>query len=192
MKINSKYYPILIFGALALGVVLGGELNYTNQPHFLARNNAKNKLDKLIDFIDNEYVDEVNSDSIVNLTLDKILAQLDPHSVYVPSSEQAEVAESMKGDFVGIGVNFYMYKDSVAIIKTVENGPSERAGLQAGDRILYADKTKLFGRKLPNDSLFAKLKGKEGSEIEVTVYRKSIHKKIKFKIKFKIKLRLRK
>lgn len=183
MKINSKYYPILIFGALALGVVLGGELNYTNQPHFLARNNAKNKLDKLIDFIDNEYVDEVNSDSIVNLTLDKILAQLDPHSVYVPSSEQAEVAESMKGDFVGIGVNFYMYKDSVAIIKTVENGPSERAGLQAGDRILYADKTKLFGRKLPNDSLFAKLKGKEGSIIEVTVYRKSVHKKIKFKIK---------
>jgi carboxyl-terminal processing protease len=183
MKLDPKYYPILIFGALALGVVLGGELNYTNQTHFLARNNVKDKLNKLIDFIDNEYVDEVNSDSIVNLTLDKILAQLDPHSVYVPSSEQAEVAESMKGDFVGIGVNFYMYKDSVAVIKTVENGPSERAGLLAGDRILYADKTKLFGRKLPNDSLFAKLKGKEGSIIEVTVYRKSEHKKIKFKIK---------
>ena len=180
---DSKYYPILIFGALALGVVLGGELNYTNQTHFLARNNAKNKLDKLIDFIDNEYVDQINSDSIVNLTLDNILAQLDPHSVYVPTSEQTEVAESMRGDFVGIGVNFYMYKDSVAIIKPVENGPSERAGLQAGDRILYADKTKLFGRKLPNDSLFAKLKGKEGSVIEVTVYRKSEHKKIKIKIK---------
>ena len=130
MKMDSKYYPILIFGALALGVVLGGELNYTNQPHFLARNNAKNKLDKLIDFIDNEYVDEVNSDSIVNLTLDKILAQLDPHSVYVPSSEQAEIAESMKGDFVGIGVNFYMYKDTVTVVKPLENGPATKAGIR--------------------------------------------------------------
>ncbi|HSN48289.1 MAG TPA: S41 family peptidase [Flavobacterium sp.] len=147
------------------------------------KNNSKNKLNKLMDFIDSEYVDDVKSDSIVNLTIDNILAQLDPHSVYIPPSEQAEVAESMKGDFVGIGVNFYMYKDSVAIIKPVENGPSAKAGIKAGDRILYADQTKLFGRKLPNDSLFSKLKGAEGSEILVTVYRKSENKKIKFKIK---------
>ncbi|MBP6759643.1 MAG: PDZ domain-containing protein, partial [Flavobacterium sp.] len=92
-------------------------------------------------------------------------------------------AESMRGDFVGIGVNFYMYKDSVAIIKPVENGPSEKAGIKSGDRILYADKTKLFGRKLPTDSLFAKLKGVEGSEVEVTVYRKTERKNIKIKIK---------
>ena len=138
---------------------------------------AKNKLNKLIDFIDNEYVDNVNTDSIVNLTVDNILAQLDPHSVYIPPSEQAEVAENMKGDFVGIGVNFYMYKDSVAIIKPVENGPSAKAGIKAGDRILYADKTKLFGRKLPNDSLFSKLKGTVGSEIELTIYRKSERQK---------------
>ncbi len=60
----------------------------------------------------------------------------------------------MQGNFVGIGVNFYMYKDSVAVIKPVENGPSAKAGFIAGDRILYADKTKLFGRRLPSDSLF--------------------------------------
>jgi carboxyl-terminal processing protease len=82
------------------------------------------------------------------------LSHLDPHSVYISPSEQTQVAESMKGDFVGIGVNFYMYKDSVAIIRPIENGPSAKAGIQAGDRILYADRTKLFGRKLPSDSLF--------------------------------------
>ena len=180
---NSKYFPILFFAALAFGVVLGGWLNFPQQNYFLVKNNSKNKLNKLLDFIDSEYVDDVKSDSIVNLTIDNILGQLDPHSVYIPPSEQAEVAESMKGDFVGIGVNFYMYKDSLAIIKPIENGPSEKAGIKAGDRILYADKTKLFGRKLPNDSLFSKLKGTEGSEILVTVYRKSENKKIKFKIK---------
>lgn len=180
---NSNFFPIIIFAAIAFGVVLGGWLNFPNQNNFLLKNNSKNKLNKLIDFIDSEYVDDIKSDSIINLTIDNILAQLDPHSVYIPPSEQVQVAESMKGDFVGIGVNFYMYKDSVAIIKPVESGPSEKAGIKAGDRILYADKTKLFGRKLPNDSLFSKLKGVEGSEILVTVFRKSENKKIKFKIK---------
>lgn len=183
MKINSKYLPLLFFAVLAIGILLGGMLNFPNQNYFFSKNQSKNKLNKLLDFIDNEYVDSVNSDSIMNLTIDNILGQLDPHSVYIPPSEQTQVAESMRGDFVGIGVNFYMYRDSVAIIKTVENGPSEKAGIKAGDRILYADKTKLFGRKLPNDSLFSKLKGKEGSEIVVTVYRKSENKKIKIKIK---------
>ena len=183
MKINSKYLPILFFAVLAIGILLGGMLNFPNQNYFFVKNQSKNKLNKLLDFIDNEYVDNINSDSIINLTIDNVLGQLDPHSVYIPPSEQNEIAESMRGDFVGIGVNFYMYKDSVAIIKTVENGPSEKAGINAGDRILYADKTKLFGRKLPNDSLFSKLKGKEGSEIVVTVYRKSENKKITIKIK---------
>jgi carboxyl-terminal processing protease len=81
------------------------------------------------------------------------LSHLDPHSVYISPSEQTQVAESMKGDFVGIGVNFYMYKDSVAIIRPMRM-VLLKAGIQAGDRILYADRTKLFGRKLPSDSLF--------------------------------------
>lgn len=183
MKFNTKYLPIVIGAALALGTVLGSLLSTPAQDQFLAKSNSKNKLNKLIDFINNEYVDSVNTDSIVNLTVDNILSKLDPHSVYIPPSELAEVAESMKGDFVGIGVNFYMYRDSVAIIKPIENGPSAKAGILAGDRILYVGKTKLFGRKLPSDSLFAKLKGKKGTEIELTVYRKSEQKKLKVKIK---------
>ena len=183
MKFNTKYVPILIFAALALGVVLGGMLNFPNSADYLVKNNSKSKLNKLIDFIDNEYVDDVNTDSIVNLTVDNILAKLDPHSVYMPPKEQLEVAENMKGNFVGIGVNFYMYKDSLAVIKPVDDGPSAKAGVESGDRILYADKTKLYGRKLPSDSLFSKLKGTVGSDIELTIYRKSVDKKLKIKIK---------
>ena len=183
MKFNSKYLPIVIGATFALGTVLGSLMNAPVEDTLLAKNYSKTKLNKLIDFINNEYVDNVNTDSIVNLTVDNILSKLDPHSVYIPPSEQAEVAESMRGDFVGIGINFYMYKDSVAIIKPVENGPSAKAGLKSGDRILYAGKTKLYGRKLPSDSLFSKLKGIKGSEIELTVFRKSEQKKLKFKIK---------
>ena len=183
MKYNVKYLPIVIFSTLALGVVLGGMLNFSNTADFSDRNNSRSKLNKLIEFIDNEYVDDINTDSIVNLTVDNILAQLDPHSVYIPPSDQLEVLESMKGNFVGIGVNFYMYNDSVAVIKPVEDGPSAKAGIKAGDRILYADKTKLFGRKLPTDSLYSKLKGTVGSDIELTIYRKSEGKRLIVKIK---------
>ncbi|MES2575022.1 MAG: S41 family peptidase [Bacteroidota bacterium] len=182
MKINPNYLPILIAAAIAFGIILGGGLNFPQQNYFLVKN-SKGKLNRLLDFIDNEYVDDVKSDSILDIAMDNILSQLDPHSAYTPASEQTEVAESMKGGFVGIGVNFYMYNDSVAVIKTIENGPSEKAGIKAGDRILYVDKTKMFGRKLPNDSLFAKLKGEEGSEILLTVYRKPENKKLNIKIK---------
>ena len=182
MNINKIYLPIVICATLSLGIVLGKYFNTSNES-YIAKNSSKSKLNKLIDFIDKEYVDDVNTDSIVNITVDNILGQLDPHSVYVPPSEQAQVAENMKGNFVGIGVNFYMFNDSVAIIRPVENGPSAKAGIKAGDRILYADKTKLFGRKLPSDSLFSTLKGERGSEVELTIYRKSERKNLKVKIK---------
>ncbi|WP_369752652.1 S41 family peptidase [Flavobacterium sp. WC2409] len=182
MNINKIYLPIIICATLSLGIVLGKYFNNSNDDFLVAKSSSKNKLNKLIDFIDNEYVDDVNTDSIVNITVDNILGQLDPHSVYVPPSEQAQVAENMKGNFVGIGVNFYMYNDSVAIIKPVENGPSAKAGIKAGDRILYADKTKLFGRKLSSDSLYSYLKGEKGSEVSLTIYRKSEHKKLKLNI----------
>ena len=183
MKINKIYIPIFFFATLAIGILLGGFLNFPVQKASFSKNNYKSKLNRLIDFIDNEYVDKVNTDSIVDLTVNNILEKLDPHSVYIPPSELTEVAESMKGDFVGIGINFYMYKDSLAVIKPLENGPSEKAGIKAGDRILYAGNTKLFGRKLPTDSLFSKLKGIPGSDLELTVFRKSENKKIKIKLK---------
>nr|WP_315195097.1 S41 family peptidase [uncultured Flavobacterium sp.] len=183
MKFENKYLPILIGGIFALGIFIGSLSGSPSSKSFIAKKNTKEKLNKLIDFIDNEYVDDVNTDSIVSLTVDNILAKLDPHSVYIPPQEQAAIAETMKGDFVGIGINFYMFKDSVAVISPLKNGPSARAGILAGDRILFADKTKLFGRKLPNDSLFATLKGEVGSKIELIVYRKSEHKKMKITIK---------
>ena len=130
MKFENKYLPILLSATLALGVGIGGWLNVSRDPGLVASNASKSKLNSLIDFINNEYVDDVNTDSIVNLTVDNILAKLDPHSVYIPPSVQTQVAESMKGDFVGIGINFYMYKDTVAVIKPVVNGPSAKAGIQ--------------------------------------------------------------
>ena len=177
MKSKEKYLPLLLFSCVALGVLIGGLVNFPHRK-LSVHNARKAKIDKLIDFINSEYVDNVNSDSIVDLTVNSILANLDPHSVYIPPNEQTSESEIMKGDFVGIGVNFFMSNDTVAVLKTIDKGPAEKAGIQPGDRILYAGKTKLFGRKLPADSLYKKLKGEEGTTVNLTVYRKDIHKQI--------------
>lgn len=182
MKINKIYIPILFFTCIAIGIVIGGLINYPASKPSFAKNNYKTKLNRLLDFIDNEYVDDVKTDSIVDLTVNNILANLDPHSVYVPPTEQTAVAESMKGDFVGIGINFYSYNDTIAVIKPIENGPAARAGIKQGDRILYADKFKLFGKKLKNEVLYSKLKGEKDSEVTLTVYRKSEKKELKVKV----------
>ncbi|MBC7642839.1 MAG: S41 family peptidase [Flavobacterium sp.] len=182
MKINYKYLPILIFSLLATGIFIGKYLNFPMETASISKKNHKNKLNRLIDFINNEYVDNVNTDSIVDLTVDNILAKLDPHSVYISPKDQLVEAENMKGDFVGIGINFYMFHDTLAVIKPIANGPAEKAGLLAGDRILFANKFQLFGKKILNATLYAKLKGEENSEVELTVFRKSINKKIKFKL----------
>ncbi len=177
MKINKLYLPILLSLTLAIGLLLGSFLNFPAEKRGMIAGSNKSKLNKLIDFIESDYIDDVDTDSIVDLTVNSILEKLDPHSVYIAKNEMGGVEESMRGDFVGIGVNFYMYKDSVAVIKPVPGGPSDRAGIKAGDRILFAGKDKLFGRKLPTDTLFAKLKGHEGSKIDLTVFRKSENKK---------------
>jgi len=182
MKIDKIYLPLLFFSCVALGIVIGGLINYPVAKPSLSKNDYKTKLNKLINFIDNEYVDDVKTDSIVDLTVNNILANLDPHSVYVPPSEQTAVAENMKGDFVGIGVNFYNYNDTIAVIKPIENGPAEKAGIKSGDRILYADNFKLFGKKLKNEVLYSKLKGEKESEVTLTIYRKSENKNLKIKV----------
>ena len=180
---NKVYFPIVIAVAIAIGILMGSKLNPSTENTFFSRNTNKNKLNKLIDFIEKEYVDSLNTDSIVDLTVNGILEKLDPHSVYIPKSDLAQVEQSMRGDFVGIGVNFYMYNDSLAVIKPIAFGPSEKAGIKAGDRILFADKLQLYNKKIETDSLFSILKGEQGSTIKLTVFRKSENKKFAVNIK---------
>ena len=127
MKSSAKIYiPLLISLACAFGIFLGSRLNFNDSESIFTSNPTKEKLNKFIDYIDYEYVDYVNTDSIVDVTINNILANLDPHSVYLPEEEYVRVSENMQGDFVGIGVSFYMVNDTVIIIRAMEGGPSEK------------------------------------------------------------------
>jgi len=182
-KYQKIYTPLLLSIACALGILLGAHLNYGVSDQLFSSNPKKQKLNRLIDYIDYEYVDEVNTDSIVDVTVNKILENLDPHSVYIPKEEYASVSENMKGDFVGIGVSFYKVNDTIVVIRPLEGGPSENIGIKGGDRILYANGEKLFNRDISDDSLTNQLKGKENSRVTLKVLRKGIQDLLTFKVK---------
>jgi carboxyl-terminal processing protease len=186
MATKNKYIPLIIGVAIAAGVVIGGKLNFTDtSDNLFSTNNKKDKLNRLIDYIDYEYVDDINTDSIVDVTVNGILDNLDPHSTYIPKEDLERITENMKGDFVGIGINFYPYKDTIAVVKPIEGGPSERAGIMSGDRILLADGDTIYGGNITNDLITKKLKGDKNTKVKLTVYRKGEDELLEFDIKRK-------
>lgn len=184
MSFQKKYIPLIIGVAVAAGVFIGGKLNFTDtSDRLFTSNSKKDKLNRLIDYIDYEYVDEVNTDSIVDVTVNGILDNLDPHSTYIPKSELQRVTENMKGDFIGIGVSFYTYKDTVTVIRPTEGGPSEKAGIKGGDRIIMADGDSIFGREWSNEAIIEKLKGEKNTKVHLKVLRKGEDELLDFTVK---------
>ena len=140
MHVQKKFIPLIVGVALATGIFIGGKLSFTDKSDRLFTSNSKkDKLNRLIDYIDYEYVDDVNTDSIVDVTVNSILDNLDPHSTYIPKKDLQKATENLKGDFVGIGVSFYTYRDTVTVIRPLKGGPSYKAGIKAGDRIVVAN-----------------------------------------------------
>ena len=184
---KNKYYilPTFIGLALAFGVILGRLLAnfYIPKPpppvplpivsnDTIPENPYKVKLGRLIDYIEEDYVDNVNTDSIVDLTINSILRKLDPHSTYIARSNIQEVAETMSGKFVGVGISFYMYKDTIAVIRPIEGSDAMRKGIRFGDRILMADNDTLYKKRLSTDKIKNILKGEMESRVDLTIYRK--------------------
>lgn len=185
MKNKRKYLPLLLGFACAVGVLIGAALDFSSYSSgsLLKPNQKKEKLARLIDYIEYEYVDDVNVDSIVDVTVNEILTDLDPHSVYISEQEYVNLSASMKGDFVGIGVSFRNINDTIAVIQTLEGGPSELVGIKGGDRILYADGEALFDSNISEDSITRKLKGEEDTRVVLKVYRKGNPELLEFNVK---------
>lgn len=184
MNIEKKYLPLIIGVAIAAGIFIGGKLNFSDSSDRLfTTNSKKDKLNKLIDYIDLEYVDDVNTDSIVDVTVNKILDNLDPHSTYIPKQEMEDATRSLEGNFVGIGVSFYTYKDTVTVIRPLEGGPSLKAGIKGGDRIVMADGDSIYGKQWTNERIIKKLKGEKGSKVKLKIFRRGESELLDFKVK---------
>ncbi len=177
------YLPIFIAIAVIVGIVIGSNLNYDNKTALLFGADPKEaKIKKLLNFIQYDYVDKVNTDSILDGTLKDIVEKLDPHSVYIPANQHDRISEKMNGKFVGIGIQFSIYKDSLTVLKIIKKGPSHRAGIKAGDRILVVDNDTIVGKKLTNEGVISLLKGEDDTKVKLVVYRKDTKEILPFTI----------
>ena len=182
---NKIYFPLFLSIAVVVGIVIGSILDYPkrNTVMLFNRNPQEVKIKRLIDYIQYDYVDKVDTDSLLDGTIRQILGKLDPHSVYIPAREHDAIAERMNGEFVGIGIQFRIHNDSLTVIKVVDDGPSDRAGIKAGDRILIANKDTLYGKLINTDYIFKTLRGEPKTNVDLTIYRKTEDKIFNFKLK---------
>lgn len=172
---NKHNLPIYFSIAVVIGIIIGTFLSggSNDMLSFTQTGSSEQKIKRLINFIEKDYVDEVDTDSLLDDAITQMLGKLDPHSVYIPKERLQAVTESMQGKFVGIGVQFRMINDSITVIQPIKGGPSIRAGIRAGDRILMADKDTLYGKDLLMNSIPKYLKGKPDTNVTLQVYRKS-------------------
>ena len=145
------YLPIFIGLSIVFGIWLGTQFNFPKQSFALQNEEVKEqKLRQIIDFIDYEYVDDVNTDSLLDITITELLHKLDPHSSYISVNDVQSSSESLQGSFEGIGIEFTTVRDSLTVLRVIANGPSDKAGLKAGDRILAVDKDTIAGIPMMN------------------------------------------
>ena len=143
---------------------------------------SNDKLSHLLHIIGNQYVDTVNVDDLIEKTIPKVLAELDPHSVYIPAQKAEESNQELKGSFSGIGIQFMIQSDTIYVSDVIAGGPAEKVGLMAGDRIVTIDDSLYVGKKINNDGAMKRLKGPKGSEVRLGIKRQGEKEILSFTI----------
>ncbi|MGN1173771.1 MAG: S41 family peptidase [Muribaculaceae bacterium] len=169
--------PLVIALAFAGGIWLGTSLNKNE-----GVSTANQKLGAILNLIGNEYVEDVDLDSLVEQTLPDLLANLDPHSVYIPKSELQGVNDELEGSFSGIGVQFMINNDTITIVEAISGGPSEKVGLQAGDRIVTVDGENVAGVGITNEGVQKRLKGDKGTRVTLGIRRNTAKEVLEFEV----------
>ncbi len=169
-QIFLRIFTLVI--CVLIGIIIGQRLlSHRGALKYIPGATGYNKLDLVIDQIKENYVDTVRLDSLIEKAIPKIMSELDPHSVYIPASEMEQANESIEGNFDGIGVMFNMPDDTVVVVNVIGGGPSERAGVQPGDRIITVNDTVIAGKKIDQNNIVKLLRGKTGTQVTIGVQR---------------------
>ena len=165
----------IFVGGWLVGLYYGRQLTGNQVRILLNSHTAQNdKLARVLNMIENDYVDSISRDSLAELAIPAILHKLDPHSAYIPASEFQQVEEPLKGEFDGIGVVFNMATDTVIVLNVIPSGPSRKAGVQGGDRIIKVNDTLIAGQKMLQTSVMKRLRGPRGTQVKLSIERKGI------------------
>lgn len=177
LKKTSVWMPLAIAVALVAGMWIGKSF-FNNS----ARWNSRSKLDTILEIIDRSYVDDVDPDSLLEASFAGLLSHLDPHSVYIPASDLQNVNEELSGSFSGIGISFNLLNDSINVLEVISGGPSEKAGLLAGDKIVSINDTIVAGQKWSDVKVRSSLRGPKGSVVKLGIKRHSSNDILTFEV----------
>ncbi len=179
------YLPLLFALVLGIGMLLGIKMNQQIRPSFAPETpeNPIGVVQEVFNYVEEKYVDTVNSAQLAEVAVKEALQELDPHSSYIAAKDLPKVQENMQGNFDGIGVEFSIVKDTIMVVAPIAGGPSEKVGILAGDKIIQIEDTLVAGIEITNEQVMEKLKGKRGTEVKVSIYRNGFPKLIDFKIK---------
>ncbi|MBQ5830107.1 MAG: S41 family peptidase [Alistipes sp.] len=180
---NSKHtilFPLILAVGVVLGILLGqfvGRNCAESQIRSLIRRSSMNMTNKIMQtsmLVEHRFVDSISMDSLAELVIPLMMRELDPHSVYIPAREMQELNEPLEGEFDGIGVSFNAATDTVIVLSVIPNGPSAKAGIVAGDRIIEINDTLVAGVKMPQNDIVKRLRGRRGTEVRLSLKRQNI------------------
>lgn len=177
LKKTSVWMPLAIAVALVAGMWIGKSF-FNNSAGW----NSRSKLDTIMDMIDRSYVDDIDTDSLLEASFAGIMSHLDPHSVYIPASDLQNVNEELSGSFSGVGISFNLLNDSINVLEVISGGPSEKAGLLAGDKIVSINDTVVAGQKWSDVQVRASLRGPKGSVVKLGIKRHTSNKILTFEV----------
>lgn len=164
--------PLLMSLCVVVGILIGNfYANHFSGNRLNIINSGSNRLSNLLHIIDDQYVDKVNIDSLVDNAIPLILAELDPHSVYISAKDAQAATDDLKGSFTGIGVEFTIRQDTIHVQNVISNGPAERAGVLAGDKIISVDGKPFVGKIVTNEEAMHRLKGPKDTKVKIGVLR---------------------
>ena len=169
---TSRYMPLIMAICVVIGIIIGSFFsNHFSGNRLNIINSGSNRLNNLLHIIDDQYVDQVNIDSLVDKAIPQILSELDPHSVYISAKDAAAATDDLKGSFSGVGIEFVIREDTIHIQNVIQNGPAEKAGLLAGDKIVMVDGKKFVGKIVTNQEAQHRLKGPKDTKVSIGVIR---------------------
>jgi len=168
------WLPFIFSLVMISGMFFGFKLHQqTGSTKGFFKKDKRSSLQEALDLIRLKYVDSVGIDSLQDDAMEGIMNQLDPHSVYIPATDLSEANEDIVGNFQGIGVEFNIFEDTVHVLYVVPGGPSEKAGLQTGDRILKVNDSSIVSKTLPSASIKKLIRGEAGTKVKLDVFRKN-------------------
>lgn len=178
IKHNSIiWYPLVISIAIVLGIVIG---NYISTKKFTL--DKDRKINAVLNLIQSEYVDSIDVKDLVEQAIPAIIGNLDPHSYYIPASDIRAENEKLDGSMSGIGVSFFMMNDTANVDQVIPNGPAEKVGMLAGDRIISVNGESIVGGTLTAEGIRSKIRGEKGTKVRIGVKRNTSKKTLTFTI----------